>query len=160
MLKKIISEEEKGMAFKLLIELEAKKYHLVKISCGSLTLCFKYYWMSLSQALMRENHFEPSKIPNPLFRSEVLCSAGFEPVPDTQCDHRLHRKRLFSLKTGMVFLRSHIPHIQHMHWTQRHLQGMQLTQQEKEKDSYGHRLAGSCTRLPLQGMPCTNTWGE
>lgn len=43
MLKKIISEEEKGMAFKLLIELEAKKYHLVKISCGSLTLSFKYY---------------------------------------------------------------------------------------------------------------------
>lgn len=38
---KTIFEEEKGMAFKLLTEREEKKQtHLVKISCGSLTLYF------------------------------------------------------------------------------------------------------------------------
>lgn len=43
MLIKTIFEEEKGMAFKLLTEHEEKKYHLVKISCGSLTLYFNDY---------------------------------------------------------------------------------------------------------------------
>lgn len=43
MLIKIILEEEKGMAFKLLTVPEEKKYHLVKMSCASLTLSFNYY---------------------------------------------------------------------------------------------------------------------
>jgi len=45
--------------------------------------------MALSQAHMGENPTEPSKIPNPLFKFEALWNVGFEPVPDTQCDHWL-----------------------------------------------------------------------
>jgi len=41
-----------------------KKHHLAKISCGSLTLSFNYYWASLSQALTGENSSKAPKFPS------------------------------------------------------------------------------------------------
>lgn len=142
-----------------------KKYHLVKISCGSLTLSLKYYWTALSQTLTGENPSEPSKIPKPLFRLQVSQSAGFESIPSTWHDHWLHKKRLFSLKKMKRSFREATSCTFNTCDECSDFSRDCNCYLWKEKYSYGHTIAGSCflsstncilcALLTLKGMPCT-----